>query len=164
MNAKKLHTGGEVDSFCTKCKLDLGHRIVAMVGDQPKRVECLTCKSQHNYRRPKSLGADAKPAKAEKSPNSRGGDSSPRGGSTASARAVAAAAAENAREKTWEKSVSGRPVTAFKPYRVSSNFDDGDLLHHTKFGDGYVIRVIDKNKMEVMFREGPRTLAQGLEG
>ena len=28
----------------------LNHRIIAMVGTAPKRVECSTCNSHHNYR------------------------------------------------------------------------------------------------------------------
>jgi hypothetical protein len=161
MTSKKLHPGGEVDAYCTKCKLDLGHRIIAMHGDLPKKVECMTCRSHHMYRRPKSAAAEPKAAKAAKSTSS--GSGAPRTGSSASAKAVAAAAAENAREKHWEKVVAGKPVTAFKGYRVSVSFNDGDLLRHSKFGDGFVVRVIDKNKMEVMFKEGPRTLAHGME-
>ena len=66
MTTTKLKVSGEVDSYCTKCKLDLAHRIIAMVGDQPKKVECRTCGSHHLYRRPKSLGAVEKPARAAK--------------------------------------------------------------------------------------------------
>jgi hypothetical protein len=162
-SASKYKTGGEIDSYCTKCRLDLGHRIVAMVEGVPKRVLCLTCNSEHNYRKPKSAAAAEKAPAAAKagggaSPSTRPG--APR--STASARAVAAAEAELARERAWEKAVSGQPVTSFKPYRVSASFQENDLIRHTKFGDGLVTRVLDKSKIEVMFREGPRVLAQGL--
>lgn len=47
---KPLKTGGEVDSWCTKCRMVLNHRIIAMVGPKPVRVECSTCGSHHNYR------------------------------------------------------------------------------------------------------------------
>ena len=33
MTTKKPKTGGEIDAYCTKCKLALTHRIIAMVGD-----------------------------------------------------------------------------------------------------------------------------------
>jgi hypothetical protein len=161
MIAKKLTAGSEIDSWCTKCKLDLSHRIIAMVGDQPKRVECRTCKSHHNYYRPKALGAAA-PAKADKKVATTR-TATGKAPSSASARAVAAAKAENDRERGWEKTVSGHPPTAFKPYRVSSLFELGQLVHHPKFGDGYVQKVIDRHKMEVMFRDGVRTLAHGME-
>ena len=50
---KPLTAGGEIDAWCTKCRMDLGHRIVALVHGVPKRVVCLTCGSQHNYRAPR---------------------------------------------------------------------------------------------------------------
>src|SRR5438876_4707928 len=45
-----LKPGGNVDSWCGKCKLVLAHTIEAMVGDKPVRVHCNTCKSQHSYK------------------------------------------------------------------------------------------------------------------
>src|SRR5262245_60609736 len=54
VTTKKARTGGEIDSYCTKCRLDLTHRIIAMVGDVVKKVECKTCGSHHLYRKPKS--------------------------------------------------------------------------------------------------------------
>ena len=43
MTGKKPKTGGEIDAYCAKCKLDLAHRIIAMVGEAVKKVECKTC-------------------------------------------------------------------------------------------------------------------------
>ncbi|HQY65402.1 MAG TPA: hypothetical protein PK141_28610, partial [Polyangiaceae bacterium] len=63
---KSLNTGGEIDSFCTKCKILLNHRIIAMVGNLPVRVECSTCGSHHNYR-PRAPGEKA--PKAAKAPS-----------------------------------------------------------------------------------------------
>lgn len=160
MTTTKLKVSGEVDSYCTKCKLDLAHRIIAMVGDQPKKVECRTCGSHHLYRRPKSLGAP------EKAPRASSGTTGTRSstGKTASARAVAAQEAELKRERTWEKAVSGKAVSDFKVYRTTQTFGEGDLLRHAKFGDGYVVRVVDKIKIGVMFKDGERTLAHAMEG
>ena len=47
--------GGEIDAWCTSCRMNLNHRIVAIVRSTPKRVECLTCNKQHNYRAPRGL-------------------------------------------------------------------------------------------------------------
>ena len=63
--SKKPKTGGEIDAYCTKCKLDLVHRIIAMVGEAVKKVECKTCGSHHLYRRPKTE-RDAATARLEK--------------------------------------------------------------------------------------------------
>ena len=38
-----VRVGSNVDSWCGKCKLMLAHTVEAMVGAQPKRVNCNTC-------------------------------------------------------------------------------------------------------------------------
>ena len=42
--------GGEVDAFCTRCKMTLAHTILAMVGTKIARVKCNTCGGDHAYR------------------------------------------------------------------------------------------------------------------
>ena len=38
----------------------------------------------------------------------------------------------------------------------------GSRVRHSKFGDGVVTRVIDAHKVEVLFKDEPKTLAQGM--
>jgi len=144
-----LRPGGEIDAWCTKCRMDLLHRIIAMRGDKVVRVECRTCGGHHNYRRQKGGAAEA-PA--------------PKPGRAASQQRTAMAEAERQRIAEWRKAVEGRPAAAFKPYRATQVYARGDLIRHGKFGDGYVIRIFDRQKVEAMFQDGPRTLAQALEG
>jgi hypothetical protein len=157
--AKPLHAGGEVDSWCTKCKLVLNHRIIAMVGPKPVRVECSTCGSHHNFR------ARA-PGEKDPSATTRSSNGSGAGGSTrAPARDRGPTQREitaREREQTWEKAVLGRTAAEFKPYRITALFNPGDLVKHVKFGDGVVMRIVDARKVEVLFRDEPRTLAQGM--
>ena len=63
-------------------------------------------------------------------------------------------------EQEWEKAIAGRGVLEFKTYNVGGAFQEGDLLRHKKFGDGVVTRVVDGHKVEVLFRDEARTLAQ----
>lgn len=159
---KKPKTGGEIDAYCTKCKLDLTHRIIAMVGDVVKKVECKTCGSHHLYRKPKSVkeaeaAAAVKAGSTARKPRSEGG---PR---TASERHAAAERAERERLNNWEKAIAGQPTGAFKPYSVKGLFGQGELVRHSKFGDGVVARVIDRAKVEILFQDGPRTMAHGME-
>jgi hypothetical protein len=158
---KKPKTGGEIDSYCTKCRLDLTHRIIAMVGDAVKKVECKTCGSHHLYRRPKSereaaTAAMMKRAEERQAAGGGGGGSSPKG-----ERLTQAQRAERDQTAAWEKAIAGQPSTAFKPYRISVTFGAGELVHHPKFGDGVVARVIDRGKIEILFQDGPRTMAHG---
>ena len=65
-------------------------------------------------------------------------------------------------EKTWEKATVGKAVTDFRRYAVSATFREGDLVRHSKFGDGFVTRIVDAGKVEVMFKDETRMLAQGM--
>ncbi len=132
----------------------LTHRIVAMVGPRPVRVECQTCHSQHNYReRPPGEVAP----KASGSPRTVGATRAPRASSLSKLEQE-----RREREQSWERAVSGRLVSDFVKYNVKGTFQVGDLIKHTKFGDGVVTRIIDAHKIEILFRDEPRTLAQGL--
>jgi hypothetical protein len=157
---KKPATAGEIDAWCTKCRMDLNHRIVAMVGDQVKRVLCLTCKTEHNFHKPKSAPAAAVRAASSGPPSGK----KPAGRSTAAEREAAAAKAERARVHTWEKAIAGQPSSAFRAFRITESFAEGDLVRHTKFGDGVVARVVDRAKVEILFQDGARTMAQGQPG
>ena len=48
--ATALKVGGDIDAWCTRCKMTLGHTILAMVAGRPVRVRCNTCQGEHNYR------------------------------------------------------------------------------------------------------------------
>lgn len=42
--------GGDVDAFCPRCELVLGHTVIAMVAGQPVKVACNTCHAVHAFR------------------------------------------------------------------------------------------------------------------
>lgn len=160
MTTKKPKAGGEIDAWCTKCRLDLTHRIIAMVGDVVKKVECKTCASHHLFRPPKAerdrkaaARADSKPAAPTGKPSS--------GRSSGGERLTAAQRHERDQTAAWEHAIAGRPSGAFKPYRITLVLHEGELIHHSKFGDGVVARVIDQGKVEILFKDGPRTMAHG---
>ncbi|AKT40963.1 hypothetical protein [Chondromyces crocatus] len=161
MSTKKPKTGGEIDSWCTKCKLDLTHRIIAMVGDDVKKVECKTCGSHHLYRPPKSERERAKAQKAVAREARESARSS--GTSSKSSRSSERASAKAERDLTaiWEKAIAGQPAAAFKPYRITLILAEGELVRHSKFGDGVVARVLDPTKVEILFNDGIKVMAQG---
>src|SRR5262245_50889151 len=119
---KRLTAGSEIDAWCTRCKMDLGHRIIAMVADRPKRVICQTCGSQHNYRAPRSeeRSRAGSSARAETA----GGASAPRGGG-------GRGRAEHERMAEWESRVLGQAVGAFTRYSMERSFRAGQLILHS---------------------------------
>lgn len=142
---RPLSAGSEIDSWCTRCKMDLGHRIVAMVAQAPKRVVCMTCGSEHNYRAPKVTSA-ALPRAPRKT-------SSKSSSSSAKPTRVTSSRAE------WEKQVrSGRP---FRRYSITEKFGVGELVSHTKFGEGYVSTLVGDTKVTIVFADGEKTLIHG---
>jgi len=131
--------------------MDLGHRIVAMVGERPKRVECQTCFTQHNYREPKS--AQRSPA-AKRAP---GAGPTPK---PAGVRVAEKVRVEAQRVNDWESRIAGQAVDAFTRYSIDKTYKRGELIAHKKFGEGYVVDVLEDGKVSIMFRDGPKTLAQ----
>lgn len=111
--------GQDVDAWCTRCRLDTTHVIVALdaTGDAPKRVECTSCGGQHNYRAPKTP-----------KPPVRSGEVAPTArrvlAAAAAARAVAqaTASAKPAGSKLPEPEpvAAPKPVAAAKPRRAAS--------------------------------------------
>jgi hypothetical protein len=49
MRAARL--GDDVDDFCVKCKRITNHAVVSILKDEPAKVRCRTCHSDHDYRR-----------------------------------------------------------------------------------------------------------------
>ena len=163
---KPLRVAGEVDSWCTRCRLVLNHRIVSMKGGKAHQVECLTCRTTHLWR-PNAPG-DKRPASSGASSSERprgvggGGDGVGRGRVTTATSRPPRGGHATRHEQQWEKAIAGRAVVDFKPYNVGGSFREGDLVRHKKFGDGVVTRVIDEHKVEVLFKDEARTLAQGM--
>lgn len=63
----------------------------------------------------------------------------------------------------WEQSnVVEKPKNDFSRYAAGGKFDTGELINHPKFGKGFVRRVVDSNRIEILFEDGVRTLPQNL--
>ncbi len=154
---KPLSAGSEIDAWCTKCRMDLGHRIVAMVAGAPKRVLCLTCNTEHNYRAPKTQATE----RGVKLRATRSSEAAPRSAKPAGAGAKVAAKArtEHQRYENWASKTLGKAVDAFTRYSMDRRFREGELVLHSKFGEGYVDEVLEGGKVAVMFRDGSKVLA-----
>ncbi len=131
-----ISVGQDIDSYCTKCRLNLSHIITVMVGGDIIKVKCNTCGSEHRYRgmdtigklRAKTAGtAKSRPSAADKS------------------------------QAVWETCMASAkgPET---PYDMTKTYSAGEVIVHALFGKG-VVRKIHFRKCEVLFKDKERLLA-----
>jgi hypothetical protein len=132
--------GGDILSFCSRCKMELAHVIVSMVDGNPAKVICKTCKSEHKHRK----NAGVKTPRASK------------GVARPATKTQVIRAAEY-----WEKKVREAKRVP-RPYNVQETYAAGDVVEHSKFGPGYVDEVKGNGKIQVFFRDGEKLLIHGM--
>ena len=49
-NMGEFRLGDVIDDFCVKCKRLTNHSVVSIVNEEPAKVRCRTCYSDHDYR------------------------------------------------------------------------------------------------------------------
>ena len=45
-----MRVGDDIDDYCSRCKRNTDHSVLAMVGEEVKKIRCRTCNHEHNYR------------------------------------------------------------------------------------------------------------------
>jgi hypothetical protein len=136
--AEELKVGGELDAWCTSCRLMKWHTIVALVDGKPAKVECQGCGKQHQYRAQPPGGGE----KGEKTPRA------PR------ARA-AKAAAPAAPPVDFDTLLGGRETEA-KTYSPNDTYALNDVVRHPTFGMGVATATPGPQKIELTFKDGSK--------
>ncbi len=133
---RPYRVGRSCEAWCTRCKAESEHTVIAMVGDLPKRVECDSCHSQHNYRlAPKQRKQAEK--KASGSPQT------------------------GRKNSRWERLLSADGNPEAKLYSMTERFQTDEVVDHKSLGIGIVERVQPGNKIEVLFESGKKLLVHG---
>lgn len=133
----ELGVGKEVVSYCTKCKLNLAHIIVTMKNDNKSigKVECKTCKATHAFKDPSQVKASStKPKTGRKR-----------------------AATKESVSDIWMKALNDSTAKS-RAYSIKEKFEQGDIVDHPKFGPGIVEKLIDADKIQIIFRHEIKTL------
>ena len=133
---------GNVDGWCTKCKLELAHTIMAMSKNLPAKVKCNTCNSEHKYRTKQSGISKPKSAKS-KSP----------------ARKIKT---QEANYNDYMSRLTDYDLTRVKMYSMDGSYKKDEIIEHSKFGVGIVLSLIQNNKIEMLFKDGPRVLVHNI--
>ncbi|PWU00869.1 MAG: hypothetical protein C5B51_24320 [Terriglobia bacterium] len=56
--------GDVIDDFCVRCKRIMNHNVVSVVNNEPAKVRCRTCHSDHDYRHEQAPPPKVDPRKA----------------------------------------------------------------------------------------------------
>jgi hypothetical protein len=64
MFTRASRLGDDIDDFCVKCKRIMNHAVVSLLGDNPAKVRCRTCYSDHDYRHEQAPPPKVDPRKA----------------------------------------------------------------------------------------------------
>ncbi len=144
--------GGEVDAFCTRCKLTLAHTILAMVGTKIARVRCNTCMGEHTYR--------SAPGATDRSSSS---SSSPRG--TSSSRGASASREEKPEKVviSFEQQLAGKDIANAPKYSPKDTYQVDQVVQHPTFGLG-LVTAVRGDKVEIAFKSETKTLVHGRSG
>ncbi len=135
--------GRDIDAWCSKCKLDLGHTITAMVDGAVVQVRCNTCTSVHRFKAP----AAERIKRSARSPRSR-----------TKAKAKADKVTKDVR--VYQRRIADRDLEQAVKYSPRLDPTVGSLIDHSKFGIGIVEAVAD-GKAAVLFDSGKRLLVVG---
>jgi len=136
---KNASVAKEALSYCTSCKRDVNHIIVAMKGERIAKVQCLSCKKEHVYRAPK--GITEAPVKTPRTRKS-----------------AASEPTHSSIEAEWEKLMNTHKDLPMKAYSTKAHFGLGEKLSHPTFGNGIVGKLIYPNKLEVIFQTDIKVL------
>ena len=132
---KRLYAGDETGSYCTKCRLDLNHVIVAMVRDKIVRVKCKTCGSEHKHR-------------------STDDNSERQTGKTVLPKRKSRKLLTS--QSLWENSIAVAKGIEI-PYEMAGSYNEGNIIMHNIFGKGVVQKTHFK-KCTVIFKDHERVL------
>lgn len=132
----QLTVGKDVLSYCSKCKLNLGHTIVAMKDAKHiAKVKCNTCGNIQAFKDP-SVSSKQNKTRTKKT-------------------TMKPSKIISVSDLWMEKMSSTKKKST--PYAMDQKFVPGDILDHVKFGPGIVEKVVD-DKIEVIFRHEIKTL------
>jgi hypothetical protein len=147
--SSKLSVGGEVDSWCGKCKEMTTHNIVAMVGEEPKQVICQVCNSRHDYRT--EPPARHRRASGSVATTTGGGDAGTAARRNEDRELQKRQEAKRQLQKELAEAVDPRPFDPKARYKA------GEIIVHPEHGRGKIENVL-RGSLLVRFLEGLRPL------
>jgi len=139
--------GKRIPAWCLKCKMELAHVVLYEKAGKAGKVKCLTCGAEHAYRGPKPVlkrqGAVAVNLSKLNRPKS----------------AFQKTQTVQQAETRWVlKNHELKPDRAIRAYAMEEHYACGDVINHPRFGLGFVERIVTDHRLDILFRDGLRTL------
>ena len=146
MSSVAVGPGDDVEAWCTRCRMNLNHRIIATVGKDVRTVHCLTCGGDHRFHPPKhEKTLDRKPGRVR----SDEAEKTRKTGEKAAGRSVG-------EWRTFMKEMP--PDVIARLYRASDSYEPDEYIEHPVFGPGRIIDIVGLGKIQVIFKEGRKIL------
>ncbi len=136
--------GRDCDAYCSKCRMDLAHTIVAIVAGWPKQVKCNTCQAWHAYRPPVGQKSPPRPRSGEPQKKKKRAKKDP----------ILPAASQ---ETLWREALEAASAEG-RPYDPRADWPLGAVIEHSKFGLGVVTKPQPPKRVQVRFRDQDRVL------
>ncbi|HLM46540.1 MAG TPA: hypothetical protein VK458_21905 [Myxococcaceae bacterium] len=143
--------GGEVDAFCTRCRLTLAHTILAMVGTKIARVRCNTCNGDHAYR--SAPGTTDKPSASSRASSNASGTKTTRARATAEEKIII----------SFEEQLAGKDIANAPRYSPKDTYRVDQVIQHPTFGLG-LVTAVRGNKVDITFKSETKTLVHATGG
>ncbi|TVQ98542.1 MAG: hypothetical protein EA399_09990 [Desulfovibrionales bacterium] len=151
MNTEPIQAGSSIESACRKCKTVTDHHVVVMLDGQIGKVQCKVCGGQHAHRPPKEAATPKAPAQPRTA-----GEKTKK--TAASKKTVVPKKPSPEVLALWESKISAVSPADIRTYAMTDAFQEGEVISHATFGQGYVQRLIKPNMIEVLFEDGVKLL------
>jgi len=138
--------GKDIEAYCGKCKNDTWHTVTTVKNGKITKVMCKTCIGYHAYKAPQ--GAEKAKVAVTTTPTRRRTSTTPRGSRA---------------KKDWGTLVGQIEDQQVLDYALSGEFSKTPAIRHKTFGVGVITKVLTKTKIEVLFQDGTKILAQNFE-
>lgn len=146
-----------MESGCGKCGDATRHAVVAVVNGEVIKAQCMICGSTHKYK-PTSRQAKADSPGISRRTRTASGVSTVRVTPPGAPKPKAKAAKPVRARRDWEEQIAKRDQSQARPYDMGECFAQDELVDHSKFGVGIVLKTTRPDKMDVLFQEGMKTL------
>ena len=130
---EKYTAGQDIASYCTRCKLNRDHTIMAMDGAEIAKVRCKNCGSTHKFKNP----SDAPKVRLPRTKRVNDADATA--------------------EIIWEAGMAAAKGKEHV-YSMAAKYRVGDIVLHQTFGKGIVLKLY-VNKCDMLFKDRERLMA-----